>query len=88
MKLKEGIVFDKNGDDYVAVAIGEAGKVFNGLIRNNKTADFIMHELTTDKSEDDLVNALLEKYDVEEDVARKDVRRIVALLRENGLIDD
>ncbi len=88
MKLKEGIVFDKNGNDYVAVATGEAGKVFNGLIRNNATADYIMHELQSDKSEDDLVDALLARYDVEKDVARKDVQRIVSVLKDNGLIND
>ncbi|MBR2547361.1 MAG: PqqD family protein [Eubacterium sp.] len=87
MKLKSGIVFDKSGDDYIAVATGEAGRVFNGFLRSNKTADFIMHELQDDKSEDDLVNALLERYDVDEETARNDVKRILSVLKDAGLLD-
>ena len=41
MKLKEGFIITKNGNDYIAVAAGEAGKAFNGMIKMNGTAGFI-----------------------------------------------
>ena len=52
MKLKSGIVIEKAGDEYVAVATGEAAKSFNGIIRNNKTANFIFEQLKEEKSEE------------------------------------
>ena len=52
MKLKSGIVIEKTGDEYVAVATGEAAKSFNGIIRNNKTANFIFEQLKEEKSEE------------------------------------
>ena len=88
MKLKDGMIMEKSGEDYVAVAIGEAGKNFNGLIRNNKTADFLFRELQSEKTEDELVQALLQKYDVTEETARRDVQKIVSIIRDAGLMDD
>ncbi len=88
MKLKDGMIADRAGDDYVAVATGEASKSFNGLIKNNKTADFIFRQLMTDKTEDQLVEALLDKYDVSEENARKDVRKIIEKLMAAGILDE
>ena len=45
MKLKSGIVMEKTGDEYIVVATGEAAKSFNGIIRNNKTANFVFEQL-------------------------------------------
>lgn len=88
MKLKDGIVTHFNGEDYIAIATGEAGKIFNGLIRNNKTADYLFQQLKTDQSEEDLVKALLARYDVSEQEACKDVRKFLAVLQEAGLLDE
>ena len=55
MKLKSGIVIEKAGDEYVAVATGEAAKSFNGIIRINKSANFIYVQLKEEKSDEQLV---------------------------------
>ena len=88
MKLKDGMILDRSGEDYVAVATGEAGRVFNGMIRSNKTADLILRELMTEKSEDDLVRALTDRFDVDAAKAGQDIRRILDALREADLLDD
>lgn len=87
MKLKSGIIIERTGDEYVAVATGEAAKNFNGLVRNNKTANFIFEQLQTEKTEDELIEALLNKYDVSREKAAKDVASLIAKIREAGLID-
>lgn len=43
MKLKDGFIITKNGNDYIAVAAGEAGKAFNGMIKMNGTAALSPH---------------------------------------------
>ena len=85
MKLKSGIVMQKTGDEYIVVATGEAAKSFNGIIRNNKTANFVFEQ--EDKTEEELVDALLERYDVSREKAQADVKALVAKIREAGLID-
>ncbi len=87
MKLKQGIIIESTKDGYVAVATGEAGKSFNGLVRNNSTANFIFEQLMTEKTEEELVEALLCKYDVSREKAAKDVAMLITKIREAGLLD-
>lgn len=87
MKLKDGMITEKIGNDYMAVATGEASRVFKGMIRGNATMNYIMQQLMTDTDEDKLVAALLDKYDVSEEAARRDVRKIIDLLAEAGLLE-
>lgn len=88
MKLKNGVIMEKAGDGFIAVATGDASKSFNGFIRNNKTADFIFRQLTEEKTEAQLVEAILEKYDVDEATAARDVAAIVEKIRKAGLLDE
>ena len=88
MKLKSGVIMERAGDGYIAVATGEASKTFNGFIRNNETSDFIFRQLTEEKTEKQLVEAMLEKYDVDEETAAKDVGIIIEKIRKAGLLDE
>ena len=88
MKLKNGVIMEKAGDGYIAVATGEASKSFNGFLRNNKTADFIFRQLTEEKTERELVEVIIEKYDVDEETAARDVHNIVEKIRKAGLLDE
>lgn len=87
MKLKSGIIVNEINGDYVAVAAGEAGKAFNGMIKMNGTAAFIVKTLQTETDEDDIVAALLGEYEVDEETARQNVRAVIEKFRSAGLID-
>ena len=88
MRLKDGFILHKAGSDYVVVATGEASKTFNGLIRNNATAAFLFEKLQNDVTFDDLVKALLDKYDVTEEVARQDVKVFVDKLIKADILNE
>ena len=60
---------------------------FNGVIHNNPTAAFLFELLQTEQTEDSLVAALTEKYDVDADTARADVREMLDTLRAAGVLD-
>lgn len=87
MKLKEGIVLGNVDGENFAIATGKAMKNFNGVIHNNKTAAYIFELLQTEQTEDSLVEAMLEKYDVDEATAREDVRKIINIIKEAGVLD-
>lgn len=87
MKLKDGMITDTTNGDFVAIATGEASRSFSGLIRNNATSHFIFTQLMTDTTEEAILQAVLEKYDVSEETALRDIRRIIAQLREQNLLD-
>ena len=87
MKLKEGFVLHQAGEDYVAVATGELSKTFNGLIRNNAIAAFLYEQLLDERTEEELVQALLAKYEVEEQQARRDVAEFIEKLSGAGILE-
>ena len=87
MKLKSGIVIEKTGDEYVAVATGEEGhdpRQFREAQRLNIRA---VDEHPSGLWLEQLVDALLEHYDVSREKAQADVHALVVKIREAGLID-
>ena len=87
MKLKNGIIINEINGDYVAVAAGEAGRAFNGMIKMNGTAAFIAKTLQNETDEDGVVAALCGEYEVDEETARQNVRAVIEKFRGAGLID-
>ncbi len=81
MKLKNGIVTNSIDGESFAIATGDAAKEFNGLIKNNPTAAFIFELLKTEQTEDSIVDAMLEKYEVDEPTVRADVKELIDLLK-------
>ena len=88
MKLKNGIVTNSIDGESFAIATGEASKEFNGLIKNNPTAAFIFELLKTEQTEDSIVKAMTDKYDVDEATVRADVNELLNLLKSKNLIEE
>ena len=87
MKLKSGIIINEINGEYVAVAAGEAGKVFNGMIKMNGTAAFIAKVLQAETNEEGIVDAVCAEYDVDAETARVNVCAVVEKLASAGLIE-
>lgn len=87
MRIKEGFILRNVGEQAVVVSVGEASKVFNGMIKLNPTGEFLWKHIVDDVSEEDLVAALLEEYDVEESVAKEDVTAFVEKLKTAGIVE-
>ena len=71
MKLKNGFVTHESAGKQILLS---ASGGFNGLVKSNKTAAFIIDCLKSETNENEIINALLEKYDVARDVVEKDVK--------------
>lgn len=88
MKLKDGFLMHNVAGEHMIVATGAAGKIFNGLIRNNSTASFIYEQLLKDTTEEEIVAAMRKEYDAPENVIREDVNRIIRQIREAGFLEE
>ena len=86
MKIKDGFILREVADSYVVVAVGEAVKSFNGVINLNETGALLWKTLEKGAEEKDLVQALLNKYEVERELAENDVKLFIKKLTEAGLI--
>ena len=80
MKLNDKFLIHNDGDTKFVVSTGNTD--FNGVARGNETAGFIIDCLRSDTTEDERQN-----WDVTDELARRDVRKIVGQLREIGAID-
>ena len=85
MKLKDTyITHDSDGEQILLDTSGS----FAGLIRNNKTAAFIVECLKDDTTQEKIVEAMFEKYDAPKDVLAKDVSDVIEKLRKVGALDE
>jgi hypothetical protein len=86
MKIKDGYLLREVAGNYIVVAVGEAVKEFNGVINLNDTGAFLWRILQDGATEEELLNALLTEYEVEKELAEKDVKAFVAKLTEAKLV--
>lgn len=87
MKIKDNFMLRKVADCYVVVPIGPAVADFNGMINLNEAGAFLWQLLESETTEEAVVAAMLEHYEVSEDIARNDVKKFVLQLSEAGLLD-
>lgn len=86
MKINPDFTIQKVGSTWVAVPVGQTSKHFHAMLQLNETGAFLWNLMSKkDVSEADLVDALLKEYDVEREIAERDVARIVASLAESGV---
>lgn len=84
MKIKKGFVLRAVGGESVVVPVGEMSKAFHGMINLNETGAFLWKFFTEEHTVDEGVAALLSEYEVEEEIARRDVETFVETITANG----
>lgn len=88
MKIKDDFILSKLGKQYVVVAVGEASKTFNALIRLNETGAFLWEILKSGSDRQSLAKALVDEYAVSSETAVKDSDAFVEKLRLAGVLDE
>lgn len=88
MRIKEGFKMRTLLKEHIVTAEGSGQVDFNKIISLNQSAAFLWENVVDkDFTETDLVNLLLQEYDVTEEVAKADVCNLVQNLKEAGLVD-
>lgn len=87
MKIKNGIVIRQIEDEYILVDTGKVLPKFNGMIKLNETSKDIIDLLSKDDlSMDELINKLLDMYDVDKETLTIEVENIITQLKEVNII--
>ena len=86
MKIKEGYILREVAGNYLVVAVGEASLDFNGVITLNETGVFLWNKLSQGATEEELVCAMTEEYEIDDAVAKSDVLAFLGKLKEAELI--
>lgn len=87
MKLKQGFIMRTIAGETVVVPSGDELNL-NMMITLNGTGKFLWEQLERGADTEELVQAMLAEYEVDEATARGGVERFVGKLRENGFLED
>lgn len=87
MRIKEGYMLREAAGETVVVPFGEEALNFQGIISLNETGALLWKQLEQGCEKKDLVQALLDEYEVDAETAEKDVNEFLKLAGDSGLID-
>lgn len=89
MKLHPDYITHMSGDEQVIVATGASAQRFCGIAKGNETAAFIVDSLKEETTKEEVIAALMSRYDVERDIVEADVTMVIDKLQQIGaLVDD
>ncbi len=86
MKIKDGFKLREIAGNFIVVAVGSRVKEFNGVINLNEVSAFIWKKLESNTTEEEIVNALIQEYDVDKQTAEKDCKAFIEKLKEAKLL--
>lgn len=86
MRVEKEFVLREIAGDYIIIPTGKTVLEFNGMITVNEVGASIWKMLQNEVTLEDLVQGLLREYDVEETVAREDIREFLNTLTERGIL--
>ena len=86
MHVVPGFVVREIAGETIAIPAGAAARELSGLLALNGSGQFLFELLQTEQTEDSLVNAMLETYEIDEATARADVVEFVEILRNSGVL--
>ena len=83
--VKQGYVAREIAGEFIAVPIDNS--VGSNIIVLNEVSKFLWDELKTEKTFDELLNAMLGNYDVSKEEAEADLKEFLMQLIQNGLLE-
>ncbi len=86
MRLKSTIILRKIAGETILVPVGEDAVRVNGLITVNEVGALICDQLKEERTMDELIAAVTEQFDVDEQTAQTDIASFIHTLEENDLL--
>ncbi len=87
MKIKNGFVVRDLAGQSIVVALGEASKTFNGMIKLNDTGRLIWDMLAEGRTKDEIIDRFTAEYDVEREIAERDVTAFIETLQGADILE-
>ena len=87
MKIKEGFLLRNVAGNNVVVPIGKATLDFNGMMSLNETGAFLFEKLIEGTSKEQLIEDLINEYDINKELAEKDVENFIAKVESEDLLE-
>ena len=86
MKFKKEFILREIVGDIVLVPINKSTSKFDGLITMNEIGKFIWENIESAKDEEELLQRILDEYEVDRDVAKADLDEFLGKLKAVDII--
>lgn len=86
MKIREGFVLREIAGTHVVVPIGQNVVELSLMMTLNESGAFLWKQLTTDIEKNTLIEAFKATYDLEAELALRDVEDFLSILNEKNLM--
>ena len=87
MRITKEYILREIAGDYIIIPTGKTVLDFNGLITLNEVGVSLWKMLQNEVTFDDLLQGVLDEYDVEPAVAREDIQEFLDQLVNRGIIE-
>lgn len=87
MKIKSGYIMREIAKSHVVVPTGDVALDFSGIMTLNEAGASLWRQLEAGATEPELIAALLEDYDTDENTAQEDVSEFIAKLKSADLFE-
>lgn len=87
MKIKPGYLLREVAGSIVAVPLGNDSVNFNGMITLSETGALLWRKLENGATENELVAAMLEEYDIDDATARRDIKAFTDKLLKANILE-
>ena len=88
MHIVPGFLIREIVGEIVAIPSGQAAHQLSGLVALNDTGKYLFDLLQAKQTQESLVNALMDTYDVDFATAQADVSAFLKLLQDHHLLAD
>ena len=88
MKIDRNFVLREIAGEYIIIPTGKTALEFNGLITVNEIGMELWKMLQNEVTFEDLLNGIMEEYDVDEDVAKEDIQDFLDKLSNGGILTE
>lgn len=88
MKTSNEFIMREIAGEYVLVPIGKRALTFQGLVTMNEVGALIWEMMEKESDIDQIVSGILDEYEVDEQMARKDVLDFIGFLKDCQIIED
>lgn len=87
MKIVKEFILREIAGESVLVPTGETTQEFNGLITMSDTAKFIWKNIEKADSLEEMIQMILDEYEIDEETARRDATIFTSELVRNGFVE-
>ena len=87
MKIKDDFALRKVADSYVVLPVNSLTLDFNGVINLNETGAFLFEQLQKGIEKEELVEKMLDEYDVTREKASADIDLFINKLKDADVFE-